>query len=41
MYGSLGGIIVLMIWFYLTAAILIIGSEINGYLDELKGEICD
>lgn len=29
-YGSLGGVIVLMIWFYLTALIIIIGGEINA-----------
>lgn len=29
-YGSLGGIIVLMIWFYLSGMILIIGGQING-----------
>jgi membrane protein len=30
MYGSLGGIIVLMIWFYLTALTIIIGGEVNA-----------
>ncbi|HEX7065099.1 MAG TPA: YihY/virulence factor BrkB family protein [Bacillales bacterium] len=29
-YGGIGGIIILMIWFYLTGAILIIGGEINA-----------
>ncbi|TYR80595.1 YihY/virulence factor BrkB family protein [Priestia megaterium] len=29
-YGQLGSIIILMIWFYLTAAILLIGGLING-----------
>lgn len=28
-YGSLGGIIILMIWFFLTGLILMIGAEIN------------
>jgi membrane protein len=32
MYGSLGGVIILMIWFYLSAMILIIGGEINATL---------
>ena len=36
MYGSLGAIIVLMIWFYITAAVLIIGGEINGLNQELR-----
>lgn len=29
-YGSLGGIIILMIWFFLTGMILMIGAEINA-----------
>lgn len=29
-YGSLGGIIILMIWFFLTGAILLLGAEINA-----------
>lgn len=28
-YGSLGGMIILMIWFYLTGMILMVGAEIN------------
>ncbi|WP_203363969.1 YihY/virulence factor BrkB family protein [Bacillus sp. REN10] len=30
-YGSIGGIIIMMIWFYLTAFIILIGGEINAY----------
>lgn len=33
MYGSLGGIIVLMIWFYLSGMIIIIGGEINAIIN--------
>lgn len=29
-YGTLGGIVVLMVWFYITALIIIIGGEINA-----------
>lgn len=29
-YGSLGGIIILMLWFFLTGLILVIGAEINA-----------
>ncbi|MFC4619313.1 YihY/virulence factor BrkB family protein [Camelliibacillus cellulosilyticus] len=31
-YGTIGGIIILMIWFYLTGFILILGGEINAAL---------
>ena len=31
-YGSLGGIIVLMLWFYVTAAMLVIGAEVTATL---------
>lgn len=33
-YGSLGGVIVLMIWFYLSGIIIIAGGEINALLKE-------
>lgn len=35
-YGALGGIIILMVWFYLTGLILIIGGQINATLHQLK-----
>ena len=31
-YGSLGAVIVLMLWFYLTAALLLVGAEITAAL---------
>ncbi len=31
-YGSLGGVIILMLWFFLTGIILVIGGEINASL---------
>lgn len=40
MYGSLGVIIVLMMWFYITGAVLIIGGEINGLNEEYKRKNC-
>ncbi|MGG3736780.1 YihY/virulence factor BrkB family protein [Aeribacillus pallidus] len=33
-YGSIGGIIVMLIWFYLTAVILILGGELNAFISE-------
>jgi len=35
-YGSLGGVIVLMIWFFITGIIIITGGEINALLAEHK-----
>lgn len=35
-YGSLGGVIILMIWFYLTGMIIILGGEVNAMLKERK-----
>jgi len=35
-YGSIGAIIITMIWFYLTGIIIMIGGEINAYFTEKK-----
>lgn len=35
-YGSIGGIIILMIWLFLTGLIIIIGAEINAVLHQKK-----
>lgn len=37
-YGSLGGVIVLMIWFYLTGLILVIGGVINAAIHRYQQE---
>lgn len=37
-YGSLGGVIILMIWFYLSAMILILGGQINAMLQKYMDE---
>ncbi|WNS76395.1 YihY/virulence factor BrkB family protein [Bacillus sp. DTU_2020_1000418_1_SI_GHA_SEK_038] len=39
-YGSIGAIIVLMIWFYLTGIIIILGGEINAVYSKYKKEDC-
>ncbi|KOP71052.1 YihY/virulence factor BrkB family protein [Cytobacillus solani] len=39
-YGSIGAIIVLMIWFYLTGVIIIIGGEINAIYSKYKRDDC-
>jgi len=36
-YGALGAVMVLLIWLYLTAVVLIMGAEINGALTGLAG----
>lgn len=36
MYGSLGGVIVLMTWFYLSAMIIIVGGQINAMIERKK-----
>lgn len=33
-YGSLGAIIVLMLWFYLSAIIIMVGGELNSLIGE-------
>lgn len=35
-YGSIGGIIVLLLWFYITAIVIVIGIEINAYYSKNK-----
>lgn len=35
-YGSLGGLVILMLWFFLTGLILVIGAEINAMVHRRK-----
>ncbi|WP_430482004.1 YihY/virulence factor BrkB family protein [Rossellomorea marisflavi] len=39
-YGSIGGIIVLMIWFYLTGIIIMVGGEINAMRTKKDNAAC-
>ncbi|MBY0122935.1 YihY/virulence factor BrkB family protein [Bacillus sp. S/N-304-OC-R1] len=39
-YGSIGAIIVLMFWFYMTGIIIILGGEINAVYSKYKKEGC-
>jgi membrane protein len=39
-YGSITGIIILMLWFYFSAIIIMVGGEINSYFTKKKGK-CD
>ena len=36
-YGSLGAVIILMLWLYLSALVILIGGAINAVLDERSG----
>lgn len=38
LYGSLAAFMVLMLWFYLTGAVIILGGELNHILIELSGK---
>jgi membrane protein len=38
MYGSIGAVIVLMLWFYAAAFVIIAGAEINALLHRMKHE---
>ena len=37
-YGSLGAVIVLLLWFYLTGASLLIGAEINSVIEDVAAQ---
>jgi len=40
-YGSLGALIVLMLWFYLTSAAVLIGAEVNSEIENAAAQISD
>lgn len=37
-YGALGGVIIMMVWFYLTGFILVLGGQVNATRHQLKNE---
>lgn len=38
LYGSIGGVFVLLIWLYAICIVLLLGAEINALYDEMKSE---
>lgn len=40
-YGSLGAVIIMMLWFYLTGAAILIGGEINSEIENAAAEAGD
>lgn len=38
-YGSIGGVVVLLLWLYLTGLIFIIGGEVNAVLEQAQAEV--
>lgn len=39
-YGYIGTVFVALVWIYFVGVIFILGAEINGYFDSIKGEKC-
>ena len=39
-YGALGAVVVLLIWLYMTAVILILGAELNAALQAVRAATC-
>ena len=37
-YGSLGTVIILLIWFYFSSLMLLLGTEVDSVIDEVAGK---
>lgn len=38
MYGSIGAIIVLLLYFYISSAVLLLGAEMNAVIEHMSAE---
>ncbi|MBA2486556.1 MAG: YihY/virulence factor BrkB family protein, partial [Nitrospira sp.] len=38
-YGSIAGVIVLMLWLYLTGVVMLLGGEINARIEEAAASL--
>lgn len=39
MYGSIGAVVVLMLWFYIVGLVMIVGAEVNAVLERRAGTV--
>jgi membrane protein len=37
-YGTIGGIVVVLLWFYVSGFAILIGAELNGVIEQARGE---
>jgi membrane protein len=40
-YGSIGAVVVLMLWLYVTSIVLLVGAEVNSELQKRTGEVLE
>lgn len=37
-YGSIGGVIILLLWFYLSGIAILVGGEVNSEIEKASGQ---
>ena len=38
-YGSVGAVIILMLWFYLTGVAILVGGEVNAIIEQAAARV--